>query len=91
MTAIVPSVTDIVKSNHNIEIQVLKKIKPEYTNFYSYIAEKIKYDNTGKCINPFELISDLNVLLLAYNSIKSNPGNMTEGIDEITLDGVDSK
>jgi hypothetical protein len=34
------------------------------------------------------LVADLNVLLLAYNKIKSKPGNMTPGADGKTLDGL---
>ncbi len=36
-------------------------------------------------------ISNLKNLISAYELIKSNPGNMTEGMDEITLDGITEK
>lgn len=35
------------------------------------------------------LISDVNLLILAYESIKSKPGNMTPGVDSTTLDKLD--
>nr|AIB08181.1 hypothetical protein [Neoporphyra perforata] len=39
--------------------------------------------------NTIHIISDMNVLILAYELIKSNPGNMTPGVDGSTLDGLD--
>jgi group II intron reverse transcriptase/maturase len=37
------------------------------------------------------IVSDIEVLSLAYELIKSKPGNMTSGIDRTTLDGIDLK
>lgn len=51
----------------------------------------MKFDSEGKCINAFEILSSVKVLIIAYNSIKSKPGNMTEGIDANTLDGIDMR
>lgn len=34
------------------------------------------------------ILADVNVLLLAYSKIKSNPGNMNPGVDSTTLDGI---
>lgn len=39
--------------------------------------------------NTIHIISDMNVLILAYELIKSNPGNMTPGVNGSTLDGLD--
>ena len=36
-------------------------------------------------------ISNLKNLVTAYELIKSNPGNMTKGADEVTLDGINLK
>jgi group II intron reverse transcriptase/maturase len=36
-------------------------------------------------------ISNMKNLVTAYESIKSNPGNMTHGVDKTTLDGIDLK
>lgn len=48
------------------------------------------FDEAGRCTNAFEILSDPVTLLLAYNSIKSKPGNMTEGIDDSSLDEIGS-
>ena len=69
-------------------IQKLKKVKPEFDDFYSIIREKMVFNTEGKCINSFEILSDVNILSLAYNSIKSKPGNMVKGSDKETLDGI---
>ena len=37
------------------------------------------------------IVSDLEVLVLAYETIKSKPGNTTPGIDSVTLDKIDLK
>jgi hypothetical protein len=37
------------------------------------------------------IMADVNVLLMAYSKIKSNPGNMTPGVDSMTLDGINLK
>lgn len=36
-------------------------------------------------------ISNLKNLVTAYELIKSKPGNMTKGVDDVTLDGIDLK
>lgn len=51
----------------------------------------MRYDADGRCNNAFEILSDPKMLIMAYNSIKSNPGNMTNGIDQETPDGLDMK
>ena len=42
----------------------------------------------GKCINAFEVLSDINTIYAAYITLKSKPGNMVEGSDKQTLDGI---
>lgn len=69
----------------------MKDVKPNNIDFYEYVRRMSKYDQKGKCTNPFDIITDIRTLVLAYNSIKSNPGNMVEGPDEQTLDGIDKK
>jgi len=39
----------------------------------------------------YSLLYNVNTLIYAYNNIKSNPGNMTQGITPETLDGVSLK
>lgn len=38
-----------------------------------------------------KMISDVEILKLAYMKIKSKPGKMTKGTDDMTLDGIDLK
>jgi len=40
----------------------------------------------GKLIH---IVADPEVLILAYEAVKSNPGNATPGVDAQTLDGID--
>lgn len=46
------------------------------------------YDRVTKVIHE---IADMRNLILAYEAIKSNPGNMTPGTDTVTLDGISLK
>lgn len=54
---------------------------------YPKISKQIKYIE-GKCVNAIEVISSPQILKMAYEMIKSNPGNMTKGSDDETLDGI---
>lgn len=55
------------------------------------IKKRLKFNENGKCINAFQVLSDPLVLKQAYEMIKSKPGNMTKGIDKETLDGISDK
>ena len=48
----------------------------------------ILYDRVTKVIHD---IANMKNLILAYESIKSNPGNMTPGANTLTLDGISLK
>nr|QUS63793.1 hypothetical protein [Haslea silbo] len=51
---------------------------------------KINKNNLGLVNNKLiHIVADSKVLILAYEMIKSNPGNMTPGIDSSTLDKID--
>lgn len=52
------------------------------------LRELIKYDDQGRCINAYQLATHPEMLKVAYGKIKSNPGMMTPGVDEETLDGI---
>jgi len=52
------------------------------------IYQKLKFGQDGRCVNTFNLISDPEILKIAYLTIKSKPGNMTKGVNEETLDGI---
>lgn len=53
------------------------------------IRERLKMDENNRCTNAFLVLSSPEVLRLAYETIKSKPGNMTKGVDGETLDGID--
>lgn len=54
-------------------------------------SKLIKLDN-NKFTGLYNLIADRNTLTIAYQNIKSNPGNMTPGIDKATtLDGMSNQ
>jgi len=53
--------------------------------------DQLKFNELNQCINAFEVMANINTLLLAYRAIKSKPGNMTQGVDSETLDGIDLK
>lgn len=38
--------------------------------------------------NLYKLVSDIDMLIYAYENIKSKPGNMTQGVSPETLDGI---
>jgi|GEM_PF-38841 len=42
-------------------------------------------------LNLIHLVGNTDILILAYERIKSNPGNMTPGLKKETLDGIDIK
>ena len=59
---------------------------PRYLNGGDLLL-KMKVRN-GKYYGLYKLICDEDVLFGAYHSMKSNPGNMTPGVDDQTLDGM---
>ena len=50
-----------------------------------------KYINNNKFYKFNELLGDPYFLIACYENIKSKPGNMTKGIDNYTLDGLNGK
>lgn len=55
------------------------------------LREKSRQDPKGVIYDTIKLISDPHLLVLAYDLIKSKPGNMTKGTDDTTLDGMNLK
>jgi len=53
--------------------------------------QQLTYDNNNKCTNAYQFLIKSDSLLGSYGKIKSKPGNMTPGIDTITLDGISIK
>jgi len=52
------------------------------------LGEMIILNEEGKCTNAYDLVINIQVLETAYMNIKSEPGNMTPGADNETLDGI---
>jgi hypothetical protein len=74
-----------VKTNNSF---VAKKESPPF-DLHEYLKSKITLDDKRRCVNAFQILSDPALLKLAYNAIKSKPGNMSLGVDKSTLDGID--
>jgi group II intron reverse transcriptase/maturase len=53
------------------------------------IAELVKPQPTFPLDNLAQLFASPEALIYAYELIKSNPGNMSKGVDDVTLDGID--
>jgi len=52
------------------------------------ILALLRKDADGKYTNVFEILASPRVLKLAYEVIKSKPGNMVRGVTKETLDGI---
>lgn len=57
-------------------------------SYMELIANKLKYNSNKQCINAFQVMSNPEILKIAYLMIKSKPGNMTEGATKETLDEI---
>ena len=62
--------------------------KPEARKGKGSLKEMLMFDKEGKCTNAYEVLSKIEVLNTSYMNIKSEPGNMTPGADNETLDGI---
>lgn len=47
--------------------------------------------DSNKFTGLYKCVSSIDTLVTAYDNIKSKPGNMTPGLDQMTLDGVSMK
>jgi len=75
--------------NKNSKKSNNSKSKPVNTILYrELILDKLTFNSEGQCTNGFKTLCDPKVLKIAYLMIKSKAGNMTEGVDKITLDGI---
>jgi len=68
-----------VRSNSEIRGSDENKLYP--------LIDKKKLERVEELVN-IKMISNIKNLVTAYELIKSNPGNMTPGVDPATLDGV---
>ena len=71
--------------------QQIKKIKtstppPKDPSPADIINSKLQFGPDGKCTNAFETLCSAQILRLAYETIKSKPGNMVRGVTSETLD-----
>jgi hypothetical protein len=55
------------------------------------ILTLLRKDSKGEYCNVFETLTSEIVLKLAYETIKSKPGNMVKGTTKVTLDGISNK
>lgn len=53
-----------------------------------YIRSLLRYNDDGRCTNVFKVATRIDILMLAYETIKSKPGNMVKGTSKETLDGI---
>lgn len=75
----------VKKSNNDLTLQEkFVRVRELMT-----LEESNRLDSTKLNNNLIELIANVEVLKLAYELIKSNPGNMTKGSTNETLDGID--
>jgi len=54
----------------------------------SLLERSVKYPNDPIDRPLYKLICDTEILSIAYNKLKSNPGQMTPGVNPETLDGM---
>lgn len=68
-----------------------KITKKEEGNLRDWLKLRLRFDNMGRCVNAYEVISERDTLIQAYLGLKSIPGNMTKGPDKETLDGINQR
>jgi hypothetical protein len=76
-------ISECLKSSKSTENPLPKDPTPA-----EIILSLLRFNADGKCSNAFEVISSVQVLKLAYETIKSKPGNMVRGVTPETLDGI---
>lgn len=59
----------------------------EIPRTFTKLVNKCKKDKTCKISNIYQILLNPNIIDLAYHKIKSNPGNMTQGSTNLTLNG----
>jgi len=62
--------------------------REEKRDIAQVIRTKLKYNQEGLCVNAFYTAISPEILKIAYETIKSKPGNMVRGSDTETLDGI---
>lgn len=80
-----------VRSIHTKVRQPNVSSKPKARVGRGSLEELLTFDEDGKCNNAYRTVCRKDVLMSAYDRIKSKPGNMTPGADRETLDGISEK
>lgn len=68
-----------------------KESMPEGIKELEQLTKENKLDPNKINYKVSKIISNIDILKLAYLNIKSKPGNMTPGTDNETLDGLSEK
>lgn len=76
------------KKNSVSKTKITKSVKPTLTNIVNskldvLLTHDMKYNNVMN-----QIISDPYFLIACYEEIKGKPGNMTKGVEDTTLDGI---
>ena len=81
--------TSMKPSNEEDKIVKRKPIRKTAPNLFVEVSKRLKkYENNDIYYNLNKIIGDPYFLIACYENIKSKPGNMTKGIDNYTLDGL---
>lgn len=68
-------------STTDLESNVMNKLKDLYIRSQKFVSEPIDR-------NLYKLLCDTEILVIAYDKLKSKPGQMTPGVKPETLDGM---
>lgn len=84
--------TSMKSSNEEDKTVKRKPIRKTAPNLFVEISKRLKkFENNNIYYNLNKIIGDPFFLIACYENIKSKPGNMTKGIDNYTLDGLNGK
>lgn len=72
----------------NITTKIYKNNTLINAHVHPHIKHSLIFDSNNKCTNAFLLCTHPDTLKMAYDMIKSKPGNMVHGSDRETLDGI---
>lgn len=87
-SAIVGMIPGIVRSIHTEVRKLDNSPKLEARVGQKSLGEMLMFDAEGKCNNAYRILCESSIIQSAYMRIKSEPGNMTPGHDQETLDGI---
>jgi hypothetical protein len=82
--------TGQAREGYKIQYKTMLKYQKE-KEISLLLRKRLRWEKPGVCNNAFQIIYDPEILKIAYETIKSNPGNMVRGTDKTTLDGITEK